>query len=226
VTDALALDSEEHVRFALATARIGVWEWDLNTDAVRWSSTTALAFGLTPDNAPRTGRAFFELVHPDDRPALGEDCDRAIHEGTELATEFRSLTCDGVIRWSLARARVAYDSDGKASRLLGVNLDITDRKSLEEQLLEARGQAERLRTLKATMRTVQDIVSNALMSLQLFRIEAEPHVSAPSLELFDQVIHETAGKLKALGDLEQVVETDMVMGTGIRYQGSPPTEKP
>jgi len=35
-----------------------------------------------------------------------------------------------------------------------------------------------------------------------------------------------AGKLKALGDLEQVVETDMVMGTGIHYQGNPPTEKP
>jgi hypothetical protein len=48
------------------------------------------------------------------------------------------------------------------------------------------------------MRTVQDIVSNALMSLQLFRIEAEPHVSSPSLESFDQIIAETAGKLKAL----------------------------
>lgn len=69
-----------------------------------------------------------------------------------------------------------------------------------------------------TMRTVQDIVGNALMSLQLFRLDAEQHVSAVSLALFDRVIDEMASKLRALGDLEHVVETDMVVGPGIRYR--------
>lgn len=54
--------------------------------------------------------------------------------------------------------------------MLGVAVDISDRKSFEAQLLELHAQTERLRILKATMRTVQDIVSNALMSLQLFRV--------------------------------------------------------
>jgi PAS domain S-box-containing protein len=226
MVDALALDGEERVRLALATARIGIWEWDLGTDTVKWSSTTALAFGLKAENAPTSGRAFIELVHPEDRQALTEASHEAIRAGTELNTEFRTISPSGVIRWVQSHGRVVCDSDGKASRLLGVNIDITDRRLFEAQFLEARGQAERLRTLKATMRTVQDIVGNALMSLQLFRRDAEEHVSAASLELFDQIISETAGKLKLLSDLEDVVETDMSMGPGIHYQHSPPTEKP
>ena len=72
-----------------------------------------------------------------------------------------------------------------------------------------------------TMPTVQDIVCNGLMSLYLFRSEAEPNVSAESLELFDRIVTETAAKLKAIADLEEVAETRMVIGMGIDYQNPP-----
>jgi hypothetical protein len=85
---------------------------------------------------------------------------------------------------------------------------------------------ERLSVLRATMRTVQDIVGNALMSLYLFRADAERAVSAESLALFDGIITETAAKLKAIADLESVVETHMAIGTGIDYQTSPTIAKP
>jgi PAS domain S-box-containing protein len=224
VPDTLPLHNDERVRFALASARIGVWEWELKSDRVKCSSTWAFAFGVDPKDVPTTGRAFFELVHSDDRQALGEASESAMRDRTDLAMEFRSISPDGAVHWVETHGRVEYDPDGKPLRVLGVNINISDRKSLEEQVRHARGQAERLRTLKATMRTVQDIVGNALMSLQSFRFDAEQHVPPQSLEQFDQIISETAGKLKALADLEQVVETDMVMGPGIRYQSSPPTK--
>jgi PAS domain S-box-containing protein len=214
------VDRDERVRSALAAAGIGVWEWDLHSDAVRWSSTTGL--GLNPEEAPTSGRAFFELVHPDDRQALGAATDHAMRYKTDIVAEYRTLASDGAIRWVEAHARVTHDKDGQPLRVLGVNMDISGRKSLEEQLREAQRHAERLGVLKATMRTVQDIVSTALTSLQLFRFEAEPHVSAESLKLFDQIIRETAAKLKTLGDLENVAETDMAMGKGIDYPRSPP----
>src|SRR6478752_7367710 len=103
-------------------AHIGVWEWDLRTDGVRWCSTTAHAFGLTPETAPRTGRAFFALVHPEDRSALGERADRAIRDRTGLTTECRAISADGRLRWIQVHGRVAYDSDGQARRVLGVNI--------------------------------------------------------------------------------------------------------
>jgi hypothetical protein len=99
-----------------------------------------------------------------------------------------------------------------------------DRVIARRRALEVRLQAEQLRTLKATMRTVQDIVSNALMSLYMFRMEAEPNVSPHALELFDHIVGDTSAKLKALGDLTHVTEVDMAIGTGIEYLGSPQTE--
>jgi PAS domain S-box-containing protein len=215
------LDSEERVRFALAAARIGVWEWDPNSDSMRCSSTWASVFRIGPEDVPTTGRAFFELVHPEDRQSLGNATERAMRERIDLNTEFRSISSDGAIHWVESHGRVAYDTDGNPLRVLGVNMNISERKSLEEQLRVARDQAERLRTLKATMRTVQDIVGNALTGLQLFRFHAEQHVPPRSLEQFDRIVTETADRLKALGDLDQVVETEMGMGTGIVYPSTP-----
>ncbi|MDB5340713.1 MAG: hypothetical protein JWN70_6332 [Planctomycetaceae bacterium] len=77
-------------------------------------------------------------------------------------------------------------------------------------------QAERLRVVHVTMRTVQDIVNNALNQLQFVRLEAEEaHVSQDVLALFDETIQDTVAKLRELGDLETYVETQMGIGTGL-----------
>jgi len=217
--------SDNEVWLAMAAARMGIWEWDLNSDAVRLSTATVHAHGLTPQTVPTSGRAMFELVHPDDRQHHQEVCDRAIRDGTDLVAEYRIVAADGV-HWVQSRGRVTYDAAGKPWRMLGVSIEISDRKLLDDTLRQANVQAERLRILKATMRTVQEIVNNALMSLYEFRGEAEPHVAPESLERFDRIIAETAAKLTALGDLEHITETQMTMGPGIDYQGSQSTEKP
>ena len=142
------------MRFALAAARMGVFEWDPNSDLLTWSSTTT-GLGLSLEEAPTSGRAFFEFVHPDDRPALRETRDRALSDRTDAVSEFRIISPDGVIHWVQAHGRVVYDMDGKPLRVLGINSDITHRKSLEEQLREAHLEVARLNVLKATMRTVQ-----------------------------------------------------------------------
>ena len=76
-------------------------------------------------------------------------------------------------------------------------------------------QAERLRVVQVTMRTVQDIVNNCLNQLQLVRFEAEGHVSQEALTLFDEAIQDTSAKLRALGDLEAYTENQMAMGAGL-----------
>ena len=105
--------------------------------------------------------------------------------------------------------------------LLVIPAFFVDRVIARQRAHEAQLQAGQLRTLKATMRTVQDIVGNALMSLYLFRMEAEPNVSPDSLKLFDDIVADTSAKLKALGDLTFVTETDMSMGPGIAYARRP-----
>ena len=92
---------------------------------------------------------------------------------------------------------------------------LIDRLVSRQRQHEAQLQIERLRVVRVTMRTVQDIVNNALNQLQLVRIEAETHVPDEVLAQFDETIHETAAKLKELGDLEIYVETHMVIGAGL-----------
>jgi hypothetical protein len=106
--------------------------------------------------------------------------------------------------------------------VIGLSVNLHLARQREKQQLE-RQQAEiedhRLRVLQATMRTVQDLVGNFLNNMQLVRMEAENGTLSPeSLELFDDLIFETAEKLKALGDSEDVQETQMASGTGIRIQ--------
>lgn len=220
--DPLSADPDERLQFALAAGGVGVFEWTPSSDDLTWSSITT-GLGITGEDAPTSGRAFFDFVHPDDQPALRDTRDRATREGVDAESEFRIIAPDGSIHWVHAHGRVVPGADGKPVKVLGVNIEITRRKLLEEQLRQAQLQVERLNVLKATMLTVQGIVSNALMSLQLFRLDAEQHVSSASLEQFDSIIHDTASKLKALGSLDRVVETKMAMGTGIDYRERPPT---
>ncbi|HZS46987.1 MAG TPA: hypothetical protein VFC63_18070 [Blastocatellia bacterium] len=94
---------------------------------------------------------------------------------------------------------------------------IAKRSELQRQQMEI--SAHRLRVLKATMLTVQDIVGNMQQGLQLFRLEYEDTWSKQELELFDSLMLDTATRLQALGNLEATPEIEMAAGTGIDYQG-------
>jgi hypothetical protein len=90
-----------------------------------------------------------------------------------------------------------------------------DRAVSRERVHDARLQAEQLRVVHVTIRTVQDIVNNNLNQLQLLRIEAEGSVSSETLELFDAAIHDTAAQLTALGNIEVFAEKAMESGSGL-----------
>jgi signal transduction protein with GAF and PtsI domain len=89
-------------------------------------------------------------------------------------------------------------------------------------LHEAQLQAERLRVVHMTMRTVQDIVNNCLNQLQLLRFDAEGHVPQESLTLFDEAIESAAHKLRALGNLQVFAEQPMEVGPGVDWRSVGP----
>ena len=80
-------------------------------------------------------------------------------------------------------------------------------------------QEQRLRVLKATMRTVHDLVNNFLNNMQFFRLETEDALSPEAAELFDKVIQETSAKLKALGDLQSTPEKTVGGSAWIDFEG-------
>lgn len=105
----------------------------------------------------------------------------------------------------------------------GLLLDLLLNKRQKERYIEL--QEQRLRVLRATMRTVQDIVNNFLNSLSLFRLEAEDRgaLSESSLQMMDSLIQETSARLNALGELQGTPEKPLAGGVvGIDYEREPP----
>jgi len=97
--------------------------------------------------------------------------------------------------------------------LLVVPAFFVDRVVSRQRRYEAQLQAEQLRVLRVTMRTVQDIVNNGLNQLQLLRIEAEGVVPDDTLTLFDQTIRDTTAQLTALGNMDAFAEKSMASGS-------------
>jgi two-component system cell cycle sensor histidine kinase/response regulator CckA len=130
-------ENEERTSFALAAARMGVWEIDFARNRLTWSDTMAPVFGLAPDHAPKTTEDFYQLIHPDDRRAVEASVTRAIAGERDCVMEFRAIWPDGSAHWVHGHAQASYDADGKPLRLRGIGMDIDERKSLEGQLHQA-----------------------------------------------------------------------------------------
>ena len=111
---------------------VALWEWTLATDEVVYAGDVGAIFGHTSHSSSL--HEFMERVHPDDRVALREAIDRAIIEQAGFDTEFRTVRPSGAIHWLVGRGRVHCDAEGRPVRMLGVSLDVTQRKQAERAL--------------------------------------------------------------------------------------------
>jgi len=127
-------ESEDRLTQALEAARMGSWEWDIETGAITWAETLEPLHGLQPGTFAGTFEAFTELIHPEDREVLRQAVTRAIEERTDYDIEFRIVWPDGSVRWIGGKGRAFYDETGKAVRMTGLAMDITERKQAEEAL--------------------------------------------------------------------------------------------
>jgi len=126
--------NEAGLRLALQAGRMTVWDWDIPSGRLRWSENLETIHGLAPGSFAGTFAAFRELVHPEDRTAVDAAIARAVEQQGELDVEFRTRSPDGTVRWMARKGRVLPDAAGRPVRMIGVGMDITERKRLEDEL--------------------------------------------------------------------------------------------
>jgi two-component system cell cycle sensor histidine kinase/response regulator CckA len=126
-------ETEERMRFALHASQVGVWEVNFQTNATYWSETCEALHGLAPGEFAGTFDAFLDRIHPDDRPAVHEGIDLAVRERREAELEYRTVWPDGTERQIASTGRFSCDETGARIRGAGVAIDITDRRTLEDQ---------------------------------------------------------------------------------------------
>jgi PAS domain S-box-containing protein len=119
-----AIVNEESLKLALDAAQMSIWDWNLP----RREATAPREGSSTPFGA------MLRAVHPADRPVVSEAVAAAIEQGTPWDVEFRVAQLDGSVRWVMGKGEVLRDHAGRPLRLLGVNVDITDRKRADEAL--------------------------------------------------------------------------------------------
>lgn len=125
--------AEERMRFALENARVGVWDMDITSGRTDWSDWLQIQFGYKPGTFPGTSDAFLARVHPDDLGMV----ERRFEQGDDFGLVIRALWPDGTIRWIRAVGHVYRDPQGRPKRSLGISQDITEQRSLEEQVQQS-----------------------------------------------------------------------------------------
>jgi diguanylate cyclase (GGDEF)-like protein/PAS domain S-box-containing protein len=125
---------EAKARHALLmrAANDGLWEWDLNTDVIHYSSRWKQLFGIVDEDIGNSREVWLSRVHQDDLPGLRADLSAHIDGRTVIHQfEHRIRQRDGGYRWVLSRGLVRRDRWGRASALAGSLTDINRRKRAE-----------------------------------------------------------------------------------------------
>jgi PAS domain S-box-containing protein len=99
----------EMVQLALASAQIGIWDWDLVTGLIRWNQEHERLFGLSAGSFDGTYETFDRYVHPDDRESVQQAVQQAIQEHTSYHCEYRIIWPDGSLHWVEGRGNAIYD---------------------------------------------------------------------------------------------------------------------
>jgi PAS domain S-box-containing protein len=141
--EAALQQSEEQLRLALDASGAGIWDWDLQTGVVTWSRKTEQLLGVAPGTFSQSYESFLELVHPGDREQVAGATEEALEMQQDYAHEFRVVWADGSIHWIAGTGKLIFDAEGKVIRMLGTNMDVTERKQTE-LVLQQQTERERL----------------------------------------------------------------------------------
>jgi PAS domain S-box-containing protein len=137
-------EKEDRLKLAFSAAKMVTWEWDARADLTEDSYTSGQNPDLPPAASMPTRRAFLDLVHPEDRESVRGAIERCLAEDADYDVEFRFAPPGEPERWVASKGRLYRDEAGEPSRLVGVTMDVTERRRAEGAL---RGQQEFLRAV-------------------------------------------------------------------------------
>lgn len=126
----------ERLQIAIFATNIGTWDWDIVNDNLVWDKTMYSIYGVDEDELGSAYETWFANVHTDDIVKVDETVRSALRGDTKFDAEFRIVWPDKSIRYIKGDAIVVRDVSGKPLRMIGTNLDITERKKAEKKIID------------------------------------------------------------------------------------------
>jgi PAS domain S-box-containing protein len=194
--------SEDRRSIALSAGNMGSWEVDVATGHIEWDEGPYRIFGVDPASFDPTVERVEAMMHPDDRGRSGLTTLLASSD-LRFQTEFRIVRPSGELRWCYGAGIILRDSTGKALRMTGVTVDITERRQAEErQALLAREVDHRAKNTLAVVLSMLRLTRAPTIESFISTVEGRVHALAATHNLLSATRWEGA-------DLGKIVEEEM-----------------
>jgi PAS domain S-box-containing protein len=128
--------ANDRLRLAMESGKSVAWDWDIKSGRDAWFGDLKTMFGIPSDTYVGHVDDFRDRVHPDDRGQVWKAVSDAMRRNQPYAAEFRVRWLDGTVRWVAANGKFYYSRNGLPERMVGMAVDITERKQVEAVLRE------------------------------------------------------------------------------------------
>lgn len=201
--------SEQQLKLALKSSKLGSWQFDLKTNLLSTSDQCKVNYGL-PIDADFSHRVLMERIHPEDRTWVQAAIQDSITNRSDYDVEYRTVWDDGSTHWVIVRGHPIYDEAGNPERMVGISLDITNRKQAEVDLREAHVQWESALAAGAIYTWRWKIADNLVIVnaafAHLFGVDSVEAAIGLPIQLFIQAIHEE-DRPRVVAAINQAIET-------------------
>ncbi len=196
-------ESAERLKLATSAGNIGIWDWDIVKDELAWDEQMYLQYGVRREDFGGAIEAWAGALAPEAFQEATLAIKRAVSGNEEFACEFRIQRPDGGVRFIKAAATTLRDLQGRALRMVGVSLDVTERMQAEDAIRTINVELER----RVHDRTLQ--LEDAMTELRSARDHAESATRAKS-EFLANMSHEIRTPMNAIvGMTHLALRTDM-----------------
>jgi PAS domain S-box-containing protein len=190
--------TQERLAMAQRVGRIGTFEWDIQHNHILWTPELEALYGLPAGGFEGKYENWVQRVHPDDLQTAEENLSAAVAGGPPYNIEFRVLWPDATEHWLLGKGEItSYDEQGRPLRMIGVNIDISERKKAELQLALMYQNLQDLNaTLEAKVEQRTEVLHQLNTELQRSNQELQDFAYVASHDL-----QEPLRKIQAFGNL-------------------------
>jgi formate hydrogenlyase transcriptional activator len=187
-SEELLRESEARLNLAANSAEAGLWVLEIATGHIWATQKTRELYGFAPDQELKF-EGFIQIVDHEDRSRVRQSVEQVTQTREDFREEYRIAHPDGTIRWMAARGRPYFNTAGEPERLMGVSIDVTEHKQMEDQL---RARLEEIEKLKQQLEK-ENIYLREEIELQ---------------NVHEEIVGRSQSMKRILAQVEQVARTD------------------
>ena len=188
---------EERLSLAVSTHGIGIWDWNLQTMEMVWDESMFELYHMKHEDFTHAVDAWKKSLHPDDRQRAEREIEEAINNEKPFDSEFRIVRPNGDIRHIKATAKVFRDLHGAPLRMLGANMDVTER-TLIDMI-----KSELVATVAHELRTPLTVIHGYTELLQMGVVDTETQQ-----EMLGSIHRQSQAMIHLLNDILDVAKIE------------------